>query len=88
MLAYLWAKLKLRDLRASAGLLVGMVSPDMSDCRSVVVLGLASFLWWAGPGNSEDPGVGAHPLVVMLGPWLVLTYWWVEPGLGITHAGP
>lgn len=88
MLAYLWARLKLRDLRASAGLLVGMVHADMADCRSVVVLGLASFLWWAGPGNSEDPGAGAHPLVVMLGAGLVITYLWVEPGPGISHAGP
>ena len=44
MLAYWWARLKPRDLRASSGLQVGKVSPDMEDCKSVVVLGLASFL--------------------------------------------
>ena len=44
VLAYWWARLKPRDLRASSGLQVGKVSPDMEDCKSVVVLGLASFL--------------------------------------------
>ena len=64
------------------------VSPDMADCRSVVVWELASFLWWAGPGNQRILGLVPTHWWVMLGPGLVLTYWWVEPGLGISHAGP